>query len=162
MVNLQGAVKSPFLYPVEKYSTLSSIIPNANFLIDDAYKFAFILKTKNNNTLSDEYKIINLWNIFKHKKDFPLKSDDELYFLRKTDLDFSLTPNVINLLNPTINQSSFKCPAVKMLSEYVNAANTSGEFQFISIHNTLNQMAVEKDNYILSNNLNLLDQKKKL
>ena len=130
LVNLQGAVKSPFLYPVEKYSTLSSIVPNANFLIDDAYKFAFILKTKNNKTLSNEYKVINLWNIFKHKKDLSLKSDDELYFLRKTDLDFLLTPNVINVLNPITSQSNFNCSAVKILSEYVKAANTSGKFQF--------------------------------
>ena len=36
LVNVQGSVKIPFSYPIEKYSSLSKIIPNEKFLREDA------------------------------------------------------------------------------------------------------------------------------
>ena len=106
------------------------IIPNEKFLREDAYKFAFILKTKNKNTLNFEYKIVNFWNIFKYKKDLELKSDDELFILSNSDLEFLLSKDVINALNPQKQSSKYPCIAVKKLDEYSNAYALNGQYPF--------------------------------
>ena len=162
LVNVQGSVKIPFSYPIEKYSSLSKIIPNEKFLREDSYKFAFILKTKNKKTLNFEYKTVNFWNIFKYKKDLKLKSDDELFILSNSDLEFLLSKDVINALNPQKKSFEYPCLAVKKLDEYSNAYALNGKYPFLSIQNSLmiwlcTMINSSNNRVTVNNNLNLED-----
>ncbi len=143
-VEIFGSALNTGVFPIGQNKKLSYLLPTLNSLEKNAYTFAILIKTQNNNTLDYEFNIINLWDIFKGKSDYLLKNLDEIFVFSWQDLEFINSPWVLEAFNPSQNKSSSSCEAVRRLSQRILAKGSSGDTAYYGIISALQTMQLKK------------------
>ena len=136
-VKLSGAVKSPSIFAIDKFSNIQNLISNVDVLKDNAYTFSSVILNKNPNTLYDEFKIVNLQSILNKTSNFDLKNNDEIIILDKGDLEFLRDPSVLKTLRGN-KLTSNRCKALEELS--LKTKTKANDFSTNTIYNELDKL----------------------
>ena len=130
VVNVKGAVRNPFSYPLDTYPTLKSIFTNESLFNDNAYLFSIVLKSINENSLKKEYETINVARVPSGEDDRTLSPGDEVIVLSKDDLNFFLS-------------APFISPLSQILSNDEKSLN--GQSRCKSVNQLINNFKIQED-----------------
>ncbi len=144
-VKIFGAAINPGPFPIDNNSNLSSIFNNIKSLKDNAYSFAALVKTLNNETKVYDYRTINLIDVINNKKDLKINNNDEIFIFKWSDLNFLTSPWFLDALEPNKNSLKPACEAIRRLSQSTLIKNMNSKSQYFGLISALKSISLNRN-----------------
>ena len=153
-VELIGHAKYPTKYSTKKYTTLLSLIPDLNFLKENAYDFGVLIKNKNS------YRVENLFSMIEKNKDTNIYPNDKIYIFSKDNLAILADRELFNYLRSDDNSNSkfSNCRSISQLKKNEISKRNVGASEFINLLGLLTDES-SKNKKLNQNSLKIKDNK---
>ncbi len=157
-ITIKGAVNFETKLPFVNFNSISKLLNNSNLLKSGAYKYALVIKRFNEIEQDFEFSTVNIWDIIKKNKDYKLNKSDEILVLSKSDLNFFVNKDIVDILQGNRkNNNVYECKdAFENLSLYINSLGSEGRLKYYTLSKILGEM-LTKQNFKKTNNSKVIN-----
>ena len=153
---IRGAVKKHLTIPLELSGSIGSILKE-NILIDDAYNYSGILKSK--NEMKTSYKVFNIQNVINNKTKLKIKEEDTIFIFLKSDIEFFSSKTVIDQIyfNKSKNIYQDRCVVLDFVNRYISGGGETLSNSYFSIFNDFKGIEIKSNKIVESPNQIFID-----